>query len=560
MGYIRKSPLRTITIYGLLVAGSAIFSLPFLWMVATSVKVDRELFTERLHILPMAPRPAQQSPYFDPRRFRDLSGPSMETSIATLRDEVSNGKSDAPESEILSLDGAADAASRGIYERLVRTWPKSQWEGANLTERLRSEATPQAIAKATLESLRWLGIGSLHLIGEDGREVEPLADRPSLAQWDIEAGAPHAVFAKPPDPGFPGAMLRYELGTGQRMVLHQDLGKAIGPDAFAGIRLSIFPDDSWHRLTLHVKAGDRWYRAKRPFYLAATSSAATDVTWQLPSKADTSNQIKSWILLEALDTPPSSLVPMATGTTRDGVSAYLVIDRSSVLQAWWGKLARNYLLTFTVLPFWRYFATSLFVTGLNIAFTALTCSLVAFSFSRINWAGRDTLFAILLATMMIPAQVTMIPQFMIFKALGWYNTLTPLWIGALLGNAFYVFLMRQFMKSIPRDLEDAARIDGCGFWGIYWRIVLPLVRPALATIAIFTFLASWNDFMTPLIYLNDERLYTLSMGLFSFRVQLGGSDQALLMAACFMMLLPMIVLFFGAQRYFIQGVTITGMK
>ncbi|MHC4253520.1 MAG: carbohydrate ABC transporter permease, partial [Planctomycetota bacterium] len=178
---------------------------------------------------------------------------------------------------------------------------------------------------------------------------------------------------------------------------------------------------------------------------------------------------------------------------------------------------------------------------------------------RQRWPGREVLFLLVLATLMIPHQVMMIPQFLIWKNLGGYDTLAPLWMGAAFGNAFFIFLLRQFMKGIPRDLEDAARIDGCGFLRIYWHVILPLIKPSLAAIAIFTFLGAWNNFMGPLIFIADQRLYPLAFGLYAFSVQVG-NNPALKMAGSLLMTVPVIVVFFFAQRYFIQGVTLTGMK
>ena len=197
--------------------------------------------------------------------------------------------------------------------------------------------------------------------------------------------------------------------------------------------------------------------------------------------------------------------------------------------------------------------------------TLFSCSLVAYSFARLQWPGRNFCFALMLATMMIPGQVTMIPYFLIVRALGWYNTLYPLWIGNFFAAAFNVFLLRQFLRGVPRDLEDAAKIDGCGFWRIYWHIMLPLVRPTLAVIGIFTFMAAWNDFMGPLIYLSDERLYPLSLGLYALNVSThgvssGAGSFGVVMAGSLLMTLPVIVTFFFAQRYFLKGVALTGMK
>ena len=207
----------------------------------------------------------------------------------------------------------------------------------------------------------------------------------------------------------------------------------------------------------------------------------------------------------------------------------------------------------------RYMMTSFALAILNIVLAIFSCSFVAYAFARLEWPGRDLCFGLLLATMMIPGQVTMIPVFMIFRYLGWYNTLKALWVPSFFGSAFFIFMLRQFMKGIPNDLEDAAKIDGCSLFGIYWRIVLPLVKPALAAVCIFTFMNTWNDFMGPLIYVNDQRLYPLALGLFDFRSE-HGSEFGMLMAASTLMTLPVIAIFFMAQRYFIQGVTLTGMK
>jgi ABC-type glycerol-3-phosphate transport system permease component len=212
-----------------------------------------------------------------------------------------------------------------------------------------------------------------------------------------------------------------------------------------------------------------------------------------------------------------------------------------------------------MVPLGAYVKNSLFLVVLNIFGQLLGSSLVAFSFARLRWPARDFCFMLVLATLMIPPQVTMIPVFLIFKNLGWYNTLKPLWVVSFAGSAFYIFLLRQFMRSIPTDLEDSAKIDGCGYLGIYWRIIVPLVKPALAAIAIFTFMGVWNDFMGPLIYLNDQRLYPLSLGLFALQV-FQGLNYGLMMAAAVLMTLPVILLFFAAQRQFIQGVTLTGLK
>jgi len=201
---------------------------------------------------------------------------------------------------------------------------------------------------------------------------------------------------------------------------------------------------------------------------------------------------------------------------------------------------------------------TLFLTMMTVLGTIVSSSLVAYSFARLNWPGKNLWFGVLLATMMIPGAVTMMPQFLIFRSLGWYDTLRPLWVPAFFGSAFNIFLLRQFFMSIPNELEDAAKIDGCGPFGIYWRVMLPLVKPALAAIAIMGTLGAWNNFQGPLIYLSSPEQMPLAYALQLYQTQHGG-EPGLMMAASTMVVLPIIVLFFFTQRYFIEGVSLSGL-
>ena len=206
-------------------------------------------------------------------------------------------------------------------------------------------------------------------------------------------------------------------------------------------------------------------------------------------------------------------------------------------------------------PLWN----TVYVTLLTILGTVLSSSLVAFAFARLRWPGRDMLFIVLLATMMVPAAVTMLPVFLIFRWLNWIDTLRPLWVPALFGSAFNVFLLRQFFLTIPNDLEDAAKIDGCSYFTIYWKIMLPLIKPALAALTIFAFMGSWNNFMGPLIYISSPEKMTLAYALQLFQGAHGG-EPAMMMAAATLVMLPVLIVFFFTQRYMIQGVTLTGIK
>lgn len=220
---------------------------------------------------------------------------------------------------------------------------------------------------------------------------------------------------------------------------------------------------------------------------------------------------------------------------------------------------KNYGTGLTFIPFWLYLKNTLIYCGMSVLGTIISSSLVAYSLSRIRWPGRSVLFAIIVGVIIVPSQVTMIPQFLVFKQLGWIDSLKPLIVPHWFGVPFFIFLLRQFFMTIPNELSEAAKIDGASEWQIYSRIVMPLAKPVLATVGLFTFLNTWNDFLGPLVYLNSSENYTLSIGLAMFRGQYT-SLWGPLMAVSTVLTLPIIVLFFLTQRTFIQGITLTGIK
>ncbi len=219
----------------------------------------------------------------------------------------------------------------------------------------------------------------------------------------------------------------------------------------------------------------------------------------------------------------------------------------------------NYPNVLTYIPFLLYLWNTLQICFWNVLGTLVSCSLAAYALARLRWPGRTASFALVLITMMLPYPVTMIPLYILFKNLGWVGTFFPLTVPAFFGNAFFIFLLRQFFMSIPGELSEAAKVDGASEFRIYAQIILPLSLPALATTSLFTFLWTYTDFLNPLIYLTDESLYTLSLGLQGFLGQ-HGAEWALLMAASALFTLPIILLYFVAQRTFIQGIQTTGLK
>ena len=211
-------------------------------------------------------------------------------------------------------------------------------------------------------------------------------------------------------------------------------------------------------------------------------------------------------------------------------------------------------------PFVVYFFNTVVISLLIVAGTVASNSVVAYSFARLKWPGRDFAFAVTLATMMVPFPVLMVPTFGLFRWLDWIGTYRPLWVPAWFGAAFSIFLLRQFYMSIPFELSEAAKLDGASEWRIFRDVIMPLSKPALAVVALFAFMGAWNDFLGPLIYILDQKNFTLALGLQAFQSQNGGSQWNLLMAASAMVIAPVIILFFFTQRLFIQGIAVTGLK
>lgn len=222
-------------------------------------------------------------------------------------------------------------------------------------------------------------------------------------------------------------------------------------------------------------------------------------------------------------------------------------------------LISNYVDAWNAQPFDKFFINTAVYTGLATIGLVISCSLVAYAFARLEFPGRNALFLLVLSSVMMPSQVTLIPQYILFRELGWLDTLRPLIVPAFFGSALYIFLMRQFFLGIPRELDESALIDGANRWQIYVKVILPLSKPIIVTIVAFSFVSHWNDFLGPLIYLNRPESMTLAVGLLLFK---GDVDTLyhLLMAAAVFVVSPVVIVFFFAQRYFVTSITMTGLR
>ena len=221
------------------------------------------------------------------------------------------------------------------------------------------------------------------------------------------------------------------------------------------------------------------------------------------------------------------------------------------------------VLTNPAYPLWRPLMNTVMLVVLNITGVVISNTLVSYAFARLNFPGKELLFRLVILTMLMPYVVLMIPQFLLYNSLGWYGTYLPLWVSSFFGSAFFIFITRQYMRSFPKDLDDAARIDGCSRLGTFWRIILPLSKPVITVMAVFTFQDVWNSFSGPLIYLNDADKFTLAIALNHFRQSryaAGVNTTNLLMAAALLSTIPMLILYFVAQEYLIGGIASVGLK
>jgi len=564
------------TLHAVLIGGSLMFALPYIWLAGTSFKLDKEIQSDDIRIFPQRPIPREKSPYIDERHFSaiekpeaapsgawfDWMGDAMRLRIDAVVDAWMADHGDTVAE--VDADATREALARGLFARIEHLLPVNIWtaDRQSFEKALAATIKPEFVTEAFEQAYRYFALGKV--VVKDTRYHVTDLDEGVLPEdlWIVESG--DAREEQRQESGRTVSVLHYDFSKSDSFEVSTvrelpcPFGVECEPNApcdidprFKRVAISFRRDQTWHEMQLFIEVEGLLLRGKLPRYLS--EDTWWDVAYQEPSKDDL-RASRQYILLERVEKNPR----YDHGPRK--MKLRVLVEKSSTPEAYWAKSTENYRKAFDEVPFWRYFNNSVFLVIANVIGTALSCSLAAFAFARLRWPGRDFCFLLVLATLMIPPQVTMIPSFVIYKHLGWYNTLAPLWVpNCLAVNAFAVFLLRQAMKGIPRDLEEAAQIDGCGWLRIYWTVALPLMRPTIAAISIFTFMFVWNDFMTPLIYVNDQRLYPLALGLFSFLA--GRENQfTLIMAGSMIMTIPVVLIFFVAQRHFIQGITMTGMK
>ena len=540
----------------LLLTGVAICVYPFVWMLVMSTKTDEELAENKAQ----APLPSfrQKSPYVRARatieRPEDVSAArwsSVEPALWELTLSVVRPNLPSPIPPSVDANDWASSAASVLMARVLAQLPRQIWtEGSPaIADGYRQLLTPELVAAAISDRLARVELSALSLHALDGRQFKLVGGTEFGTRMQIDSGAGSL------DPRGDVTWLRYAFQSssdGPVVLVHDfSLPPGVSASDIHKLVLALRADASWNRIEATLDVGGVHWESTYPSYL--TQNRALSISFQPPTMDDTTLRARRW-------------VPLAANGSSDRqlhARARIVLLPSSTPRAIWGKVLANYLRAFRWVPFFRYVGNSLLLAGLTMLGAMFSSAFVAYAFARLHWPGRGVALAILLSTMMIPSQVTMIPSFLLFRGLGWYNTLNPLWVPAWFGSAFFIFLMVQQMKTLPRELEEAARIDGLGVVQTWWYVIVPQVKPTLAAISIMSFLGAWNEFLGPLIYLRDQAKFPLSLGLFGMRVDQGsvqGLDWPMIMAGNVLLTAPSVLVFFAFQRYFIEGMAVSGMK
>ena len=550
--------LRRTGLYALLVVGSIVFSIPFAWLLLSSFKTNEEQFLDPPRWVPRSPVAPGASPFVATDEFVAVSRPGAcprgrwdefgSTLVEAARQAV-EAHMQPPACQVEAQALAAEVVE-GVFFGAADKMPDHLWyqSAETVLERWRKQLTPHLVKTCRDKAYKRYLIGPVRVKSLEQEEVTLRKAETIASVWTVDGG----TLTDQTTEGRPCALLACDFADGKTsaVAIRAELALPFPVEQMKKLVLSLRPDHSWRPLRCILEADGKLWRSREPFY--AANNQWQEQVWQFPSEDDTSMKVKSWIVL-APD-------PHGSDYKKPGhIRLTFILDDHAPARSWLAKLWNNYRWAFRQMPFWRYTAVSFFLCAMNILGQLIGSSLAAYAFARLKWPGRDFCFLILLATLMLPPAVTMVPSFLIFKHLGWYNTLLVLWVPSFCGAAFNIFLLRQFMRGIPKDLEDAAKIDGCSFFGVYRHVILPSIGPALAAIAIFTFMGTWNNFMGPLVFLSDQSKYPLALGIFGLQTQAGG-NFGLIMAASALMTIPVVVMFFLCQRYFIQGITLTGIK
>ncbi len=543
--------------YLLLVTAAFCTMIPLLWLFTSSFKTANEIFAVPIQWLPSFPPRIATSPYVLENAYPNIQKPAPITAerwnalypqlTAAIWNRTETYITEDPHrANYVHSEALKNEVVQGLWQQLIAQLPESTWDTDTETLLM---TVQDAIIPETLDTV-WgtvyreiaLGVPQIEDLDFNRTPLEAIAWAP--ATGTVIRPSPHESTS---------AHLSYGFQDSDTAQITATLTSPIPIDRIRRITIPLRGDASYHRVALSVVATEpnreTTYRATRPFVV--TDALWKDTVWRLhgiPGELETAH-----ITMEKSDARPTHT---AEGASR--LSLQLTIHQPPYLAIVWDKFTSNYRNLWKTVPYGRYFVNSVFIATASTLLTLFFCSLGGYAFAKYRFRGQKILFGILLASMMVPFQVLLVPLFGLMYDIGWLNSYKAIVIPFSVG-AFGVFLMRQFIVTIPTELLDAARIDGCSEFGIYYRIVLPIIKPALGALTIYSFLGSWNGYLWPLIILRDEAKYTLPIGLANL-VGVYRQDYGMLMAGTLLSLMPIVILFLAMQREFVQGITLGGVK
>ena len=534
---------------------------PLLWLLSSSFKTADEVFAVPIQWFPKLPPRTTSSPYVATDVYPKIRKPASVAAETweTLQPELEQAiwasvqVYTATNAQFASANFSKDLQTEmteGIWQQHVATLPPEVWRGTTeaIVEAVESSIIPETIETIWNSVYRQVSLGTIEI-----EDIEFNRAEVNSVKWDADSVTIQQIQES--SDSTPIAALSYDFQDENSVHLTTTI---LSPIPIYRIRRIILPvrgDASYHHLSLSVSVNGTTYQPMHPYVLDTALQEGT--VWRLhgiPGELESSHiPMRQFVskqeLLKSKAPPPD---------TANRLSLQLTIHRPAYLSIVWDKFTSNYRNLWKAVPFNRYFINSVFIATASTLLTLFFCSLGGYAFAKYQFRGKTILFGILLASMMIPFQVLLVPLFGLMADIGWLNSYKAIIIPFSVG-AFGVFLMRQFIVTIPSELLDAARIDGCSEFGIYYRIVLPIIKPALGALTIYSFLSSWNGYLWPLIVLRDEAKYTLPIGLANL-IGIYRQDYGMLMAGTLLSLLPIVILFLAMQREFVQGITLGSVK
>ncbi len=540
--------------YLLLVAAAFCTMIPLLWLLASSFKTANEIFAVPIQWLPKLPPRVETSPYIVTDAYPVMKKPkAMDAATwemlqpqleeAIWEEVQAHLSTNARLANHIPSPELRTEVTEGIWHGLPGRDSLPIAEPVSLITEVQRAIIPEAIDTIWDAVYREVAVGTLQI-----EDVQ--FNRTSVTNIAWQPASDALKNIRKSDDAQTQASLSYNFQNADSARLTANVTSPFPIQQLRLITLPVRGDASYHRLSLTVTVDGTTYEPTRPFVLE--SALWENVAWRLqgiPGELESSH-----IPMQQTDARAQGIHTSKTQTLK----LELTLNQPPYLAIAWDKFTANYRNLWKTVPFNRYFINSVFIATASTLLTLFFCSLGGYAFAKYRFRGQKILFGILLASMMVPFQVLLVPLFGLMYDIGWLNSYKAIIIPFSVG-AFGVFLMRQFIVTIPTELLDAARIDGCSEFGIYYRIVLPIIKPALGALTIYSFLGSWNGYLWPLIILRDESKYTLPIGLANL-VGIYRQDYGMLMAGTLLSLMPIVILFLAMQREFVQGITLGSVK